>query len=44
MTVLLGLAVLAVALMIGAITSVRRDGYGQRPDRDDRTADPRRIL
>jgi hypothetical protein len=44
MTFLLGLAVLAAGMIIGTLDLVRSDGYGQRPDRDDRTAGPQRFL
>jgi hypothetical protein len=44
MTFLLVLAVLGTIGIIGSIRLVRSDGYGPRPDRNDRTADPRRIL
>lgn len=44
MTFLLGLAVLAAGTILGTIDAVRNDGYGQRPDRDDRTAAPHRFL
>jgi hypothetical protein len=44
MTLLLGLAVLAAGLVLGTVEAVRNDGYGRRPDRDDRTAAPQRYL
>jgi hypothetical protein len=44
MSFLLGLAVLAGVAVLGTIVTVRNDGYGQRPDRDDRTAAPQRFL
>jgi hypothetical protein len=42
--VLLVLLVLAAGGVLGTVDAVRRDGYGPRPDRADRTADPRRLL
>jgi hypothetical protein len=41
---LLGLAVLSAGAILGTIDAVHNDGYGPRPDRNDRTADPRRLL
>jgi hypothetical protein len=41
---LLALALLAVAGVAATIRAVRTDGYGPRPARGDRFADPRRIL
>lgn len=42
--VLVVLLVVAAGGVLGTIGSVRTDGYGPRPDRSDRTADPRRSL
>ncbi|MGN6446762.1 hypothetical protein [Amnibacterium sp.] len=41
---LLLLAAVAAGAVLGTVEAVRRDGYGPRPDRSDRTADPRRLL
>lgn len=42
--VLIVLGVLAAGGVLGTVGAVRSDGYGPRPDRADRTADPRRLL
>ncbi|WP_375387689.1 hypothetical protein [uncultured Amnibacterium sp.] len=42
--VLIVLGVLAAGGILGTFGVVRSDGYGPRPDRLDRDADPRRLL
>jgi len=44
MELLLVLAVLAAGLVLGTFDVVRTDGYGRRPDHDDRAAAPQRFL
>jgi hypothetical protein len=41
---LVALAVIAAGGVLGTVDAVRRDGYGPRPDRSDRTAARRRLL
>ena len=44
LVLLLLLAVLAAGALLGTVSAVRRDGYGPRPDRTDRTVDPHRLF
>jgi hypothetical protein len=44
MILLLVLAVLAAGALLGTVDTVRRDGYGPRPDRADRFVDSHRLF
>jgi hypothetical protein len=44
MLFLLILAAIAAGAITGTVALVRTDGYGPRPDRNDRTAARRRVL